>query len=549
MRVTTVSASFTNRRASAAFVPTRPIVLVHVTTVPESLEFLRHQVGILGRQGFDVHVVSSPGAGLERFAQREGARAHPIVMPRRITPWADVVALFHLWRLFRVLRPDIVHGHTPKAGLLAMIAAFLARVPLRIYNLLGLPVMTASGFRRVLLGASDRVACRLAHVVLAVSPSMRRELIERGLCCADKVRVVLGGSSFGVDARTDSIPRSTIGVCVSQLGRKADTLTLGFLGRVANEKGIGELLAAWDVLSVEFPTLRLLIVGGWEVHDPPPASVRERLSADSRIDWLGAVDDPAPYLARMDVFALPSYREGFGISAIEAAALELPVVASRIPGLVDSVEDGVTGTLIPPRDVDALIMAIRNYLLDPELRRAHGRAGRERVLRLFLDETLSDATRDEYLRLLARSEPRPQRGKRALDLVLTIPAMVVFLPVIAAIALVVRIGMGSPVIFRQTRIGKHGRPFRIWKFRTMIEAFGPDGAPLPDEARLTPLGRFLRRTSLDELPQLFNIVRGDLSIVGPRPLLPEYLPLYSDEQCAPARGDPRRHRLGANPRP
>jgi len=120
--------------------------------------------------------------------------------------------------------------------------------------------------------------------------------------------------------------------------------------------------------------------------------------------------------------------------------------------------------------------------------------------------------------------------KRAFDVALTVPALIVLSPVFALVALAVRVSLGSPIIFRQQRPGKNERPFTLYKFRTMRDARDAQGTLLPDARRLTRLGAFLRATSLDELPELVNVLRGDMSLVGPRPLLMEYLPLYSPEQ-------------------
>lgn len=122
-------------------------------------------------------------------------------------------------------------------------------------------------------------------------------------------------------------------------------------------------------------------------------------------------------------------------------------------------------------------------------------------------------------------------GKRLLDLAIVLPALLLTTPLVAALALLVRARLGSPVLFRQERPGLGGRPFTLLKLRTMREVRGADGRPLPDAERLTPLGRRLRRSSLDELPELWNVLRGDMSLVGPRPLLTEYLPLYTPEQA------------------
>ncbi|WP_280515275.1 sugar transferase [Paenibacillus cisolokensis] len=118
-----------------------------------------------------------------------------------------------------------------------------------------------------------------------------------------------------------------------------------------------------------------------------------------------------------------------------------------------------------------------------------------------------------------------------MDLAVCVPAVIALLPVYAAVALLVRLKLGSPVLFRQQRPGLYGRPFHVLKFRTMTDATDAEGRPLPDEARLTPFGQLLRKLSLDELPQLFNVIRGDMSLVGPRPLLMEYLQLYTEEQA------------------
>ncbi|CAN5695156.1 sugar transferase [soil metagenome] len=122
-------------------------------------------------------------------------------------------------------------------------------------------------------------------------------------------------------------------------------------------------------------------------------------------------------------------------------------------------------------------------------------------------------------------------SKRALDIVVSSIGLIGLAPVIGATAVAVRLRIGKPVLFRQLRPGRGGEPFLMYKFRTMRDACGPDGLPLPDEDRMTPVGRFLRSTSLDELPELWNVLRGEMSLVGPRPLLMEYLPLYTPEQA------------------
>jgi lipopolysaccharide/colanic/teichoic acid biosynthesis glycosyltransferase len=515
-----------------------PIRLIHVTTVPLSLGFLRGQVAFMKARGYEVGVVSSPGLLLDAFAAREEVAAYPVAMERRIAPLRDLVALVRLWSLLVRIRPQIVHAHTPKGGLLGTLAAWLAGVPVRIYHIHGLPLVTATGAKRRLLHGVEWVCCRLAGQVYCVSHSLRDVALAEGLCPPEKIKVLCGGSINGVDAEDRFNPARVRAVARGhlreRLGIGPEDPVIGYVGRVVRDKGVVELVAAWQALRHEYPALHLLVVGPIEPQDPVPPDVECLLRTAAGCHLAGQVDDPAPYYAAMDLVALPSYREGLGYALIEAGAMGLPVVASRIPGCVDAVDDGATGTLVAARDATALAAAIGAYLADPALRHAHGAAGRARVLTEFRCETIWEAMASEYACLWRDRSchaPLSRLVKRVLDVAVAATLLVLAAPLLAAIALAIRLAMGRPVLFRQVRPGRFARPFTLVKFRTMREATGPDGQPLPDAERLTRLGRFLRATSLDELPQLWNVLVGELSLVGPRPLLLDYLPLYTAEQA------------------
>ncbi len=418
-----------------------------------------------------------------------------------------------------------------------MVAARAAGVPARVYTLHGLPMATSNGWRRRLLRWSDGLACAVASRRLCVSRSLREAVDREGICTADRLEVQGAGSVSGVDARGRFNPTLVAAAARramrERLGIPEDARAIGFVGRVAREKGIVELLDAWELLRAELPDLRLLVVGPMEPNDAIPLNVIERIVNDDRVHFVGPVADTAPLYAAFDVLALPTHREGLGQVLLEAAAMGLPVVASRVVGCVDSVVHGVTGTLVRPGDAAATAGALRAYLDDPDLAREHGEAGRARVLRDDAPERLYKETAALYASLL-----RPTRGgspwtravKRSMDLAIAAAGLVVLAPVLAAVAMVVAVAMGRPVLFRQDRPGRAGRSFVLYKFRTMREETGPGGESRPDADRLTALGALLRRTSLDELPQLWNVLKGDMSLVGPRPLLPEYLPYYDDRQ-------------------
>jgi glycosyltransferase involved in cell wall biosynthesis len=387
------------------------IKLLHITTIPYALIYMAGQVGFMKARGLEVHGLSSPGALLAKFGEKEGIQVHAVTMERRITPFLDLLALFRIWRAFLSIRPDIVHGHTPKGGLLGMLGAWLARVPVRVYHIRGLTFMTASGWRRQLLVWCERVSCRLAHQVLCVSSSVRQVALDEGLCRPEKVAVLLGGSGNGVDATErfdpDRLPIGTRRDVRAQYGIPEDALVLGFIGRIVHSKGITELAEAWSSLREEFPSLHLLLVGPLEPQDPIPPKVEESLRRDRRVHLIGEEWNTPPLYAAMDLFVLPTYREGFPNVLLEAGAMRLPVVATRIPGCADAVNDKATGILVAPYDASALVRAISRYLRDSELRRRHGLAARERVLSQYRQEAIWQALYLEYLRLLGEQKVMP----------------------------------------------------------------------------------------------------------------------------------------------
>ena len=383
----------------------RSIKLVHVTTVPQSLFFLTGQVGYMKERGFDIHGLSSPGESLSRFAERENVCVHAVDMPRRISPFRDVVSLARMVNLLRRIRPHIVHAHTPKGGVLGMVSAWLARVPVRIYHMRGLPFTTATGWRRKLLMWCERISCGLAHRVLCVSSSVRQLAVDSRLCPDGKIVVLARGSGNGVEAvqrfNGSNIPPSLREETRRRFNIPLEALVLGFIGRIVRDKGIIELAGAWKELRHDFPALHLLLVGPHEMQDPIPSEIDRTLHNDPRVHFLGDQGNMPPLYAVMDVLALPTYREGFPNVLLEAAAMKVPVVATQVPGCTDAVQDGVTGMLVPPYDAASLAEAVRTYLHDGELRRRHGAAARDWVLREFRPEGIWKAVYQEYVRCLA----------------------------------------------------------------------------------------------------------------------------------------------------
>jgi glycosyltransferase involved in cell wall biosynthesis len=254
-----------------------------------------------------------------------------------------------------------------------------------------------------LLQTTEWISCALAHRVLAVSHSMRHIAIEERLCPSGKVKVLLHGSGNGVDAtgRFRPQPEHVRTAERVRLGVPPDAEVVGFVGRLVRDKGVVELAAAWKELRERHPRAHLVLAGGAErEEDAVPESFMAELSADPRVHFAGVVQDMPRLYSACDVIALPTYREGFPEVALETAAMALPIVATTVPGCVDAVSDGVSGTLVPPRDPAALCAALERYLDDAALRSAVGAAARERVLTEFDQKAMWRALVAEYDALL-----------------------------------------------------------------------------------------------------------------------------------------------------
>jgi glycosyltransferase involved in cell wall biosynthesis len=346
-----------------------PPRLIRVTTAPISLSvLLPGQMKFMSEKGMQVTMISSDGPELLRVLERECCWHIIVPMTRRLSPFQDFVCLWKLYLLFRREKPDIVHSHTPKAGLLAMLAAKLAGVKHRIHTVGGLRYATTKGILRSVLVSMERLTGWAATEVWPNSFSMFRVIKDKELVAEDKLRIIGKGSSNGVDIKKfnrellDIEKRSEIS---KRFNYEAGIYNYLFVGRIVQDKGIKELVGAFDRVNQIYPNCRLVMVGDFEDEvDPVSGDTRKGMILNKNIivtGWSNAVNY---HMSLCDVLIHPSHREGFPNVLMQAGAASLPVICSEIDGNTDIIKDGETGIIFPCGDeqalFDSMMFAIQN---------------------------------------------------------------------------------------------------------------------------------------------------------------------------------------------
>jgi glycosyltransferase involved in cell wall biosynthesis len=350
-----------------------------VTTTPLIVDFfLGRHLAEFSRVS-QLSVVFNAREGEPAVARGLPLRLIDVPIRREIAPAWDVLALVSLILLFLRERPDGVISVAPKAGLLAMVAAWVARVPFRCHVFQGEVWATRRGVMRSVLRAADRLTARRSTHQLVVSHSERDFLGREGVVDATRAQVLGSGSISGVDIERFR-PAPLVGREVRrEVGANDADVLIIFLGRLRRDKGVLDLARAWAPLAANDPRLRLMFVGPDE--DGLRDAIRRAVpkSVVGRLSFVGLTSSPERYLAAADIVCLPSYREGFPITALEGAAMALPVLASRIYGIEDAVVENVTALLHRPGDVEDLRAKLDRLIREPDLRRRLGEAGMARV--------------------------------------------------------------------------------------------------------------------------------------------------------------------------
>lgn len=376
-----------------------------MATIGKSIQVLyRGRLEYFRSQDFEITVVCAPSE-LDEAIRARGVQLFTAPLTRAITPLTDFRALWRLFRFLRRERFDIVEVSTPKAALLGSIAARLAGVQTVVHLLQGLAYEGKKGMEGWLIRTSTKIPCRLAHQTLSVSPSVRHEILAAGFCDPQRIHVLGFGTVNGIELDRFKSHGSPAGAAIRAKHNIPDSATvIGFVGRMVRDKGIEELISAFDAVHRKHPDAVLLIVGDYEARDCPSTETMEMISKHPAIRHVGWQDDVPPFLAAMDIFVLPTYREGLPTVLLEAAAAGLPTVTTNVTGARDAIVDGVTGLRIPAREVDALCDALARLIGDVDLRKQLGQAGRDWVTRHFEQHEVWQRQVSFYRQLLSEKQ-------------------------------------------------------------------------------------------------------------------------------------------------
>ncbi len=344
--------------------------IIRITTVPLSLSgLLQGQLKFMSNY-FDILAVSSQGENnaLNMVSEYESVPTLPIEMTRKITPLKDLYAVWQLYKLFRKEKPFIVHSHTPKAGTLSMLAAKLAGVPHRLHTIAGLPLVEAKGAKRLLLNLVEKITYKCATKIYPNSFGLVDIILENNFTKKDKLKVIANGSSNGIDTAYFDPKLFTehdkLSKLKASLGLLNDDFVFVYVGRLVSDKGINELLLAFNKINNENNKVKLLLVGTYENElDPLLPKSMEIIKNNKNIVSTGWVDDVRPYFVISNVLVFPSYREGFPNVVMQSGAMELPSIVTNINGCNEIIEDEKHGIIIPTKNDDAIYKAM-NYVLN-----------------------------------------------------------------------------------------------------------------------------------------------------------------------------------------
>jgi glycosyltransferase involved in cell wall biosynthesis len=384
--------------------------LIRITTVPISLDkLLEGQLSFMNNY-YKVIAVSSNNEELCKIGLKEGVEINTIEFTREITPLKDLTSFLNLYRFLKKEKPFIIHTHTPKAGVIGMLASWLVRVPIRLHTVAGLPLLEATGLKRILLNFIEKITYGCATKVYPNSNGLKKIILSHNFARATKLKVLANGSSNGINTHYFNpklFSQEKNQALKKQLGISKNDVVFIFVGRLVGDKGINELVAAFKKLE-SFPLLRgvggvlsnnykLLLVGLLETDlDPLKKETLQEIEQNTGIISVGYQNDVRPYFSISDVLVFPSYREGFPNVVMQAGAMGLPSIVTNINGCNEIIEEGVNGWMIPVKDEGAILKAMQSCLLNEEGFLKAKKNARKMITNRYEQKVVWEAILEEY---------------------------------------------------------------------------------------------------------------------------------------------------------
>ena len=382
---------------------TKP-TLIRITTVPMSLDKLIEGQMSYMKSHFEVLAISSPGKLLEEVGIKEGVPVTAVKMTRKITPIQDLISVYMLYMIFKKKRPHIVHTHTPKAGIVGSLAAYLAGVPIRLHTVAGLPLLESRGLKRILLNLVEKLTYACSTHVYPNSYVLKEIILKNRFTQPNKLKVIANGSSNGIDTshfNPNLFSLEEKNHLKKKLEIQKDDFVFIFVGRIVKDKGLSELVGAFNEISIVNKNVKLLLVGPKEKDLDPLSKQTQKLIEDNKqIVYLGYKKDVRPYFAVSNVLVFPSYREGFPNVVMQAGAMGLPSIVSDINGCNEIIVDKKNGMIIPVKNTEALFLSMDSILKNEKLRNELIKNSRLMIQNRFEQKQVWDSILFEYKKQL-----------------------------------------------------------------------------------------------------------------------------------------------------
>ena len=347
---------------------------------------------------YDVTAISADKKELQCVAGKYGVNNYHVEMTRTISPLADLKAVWNLYQFLKKEKPELVHSHTPKAGIVGMMAAYFAGVPHRFHTVAGLPLLEATGRKRKVLNFVEKLTYSFATKVYPNSVGLKEIIVQEKFCPPEKLKVIANGSSNGIDtAYFDTTHFSTLNnqVLKEKLKISPADFVFIFVGRLVGDKGLNELITAFKALAL--PNVKLLLVGPYEPElDPLKAETLQGIDHNANIITVGFQPDVRPYFAIADALVFPSYREGFPNVVLQAGAMGLPSIVTNINGCNEIIKNHQNGLVIPVKDSSALGKAMRQVVEDEILYQSLRQEARQKIVNNYEQQVVWQAILAEY---------------------------------------------------------------------------------------------------------------------------------------------------------